>query len=157
MRYLYNPSTDTLDDIEDKNFLNKLNFKFNNIDDVSLDDTKDKNIKVASETPLEEAEMLLGSEAIEFMKWLKKNPNKTYNDWLKDKTALLTEDQKKDPKIIDLTPYIPSFEEEIKEYEKEKKQKDETTLEEFTKRRLRLMAEKDLNSGISSLTPLRKI
>ena len=91
------------------------------------------------------------------MKWLKKNPNKTYNDWLKDKTALLTEDQKKDPKIIDLTPYLPSFEEEIKEYEKEKKQKDETTLEEFTKRRLRLMAEKDLNSGISSLTPLRKI
>ncbi|MBT5975317.1 MAG: hypothetical protein HOG64_06405 [Flavobacteriaceae bacterium] len=70
---------------------------------------------------------------------------------------MLTDEQKKDPKIIDLTPYLPSFEEEIKRYQEEQKQKDETTLEKFTKRRLRLMAEKDLNSGISSLTPLRKI
>ncbi|MBT7252174.1 MAG: hypothetical protein HN875_00390, partial [Candidatus Nitrosopelagicus sp.] len=110
---------------------------------------------VASETPLEEAEMLLGSEAIQFMKWLKDNPDKTYNDWLKDKKAMLTDEQKKDPKIIDLEPYLPSFEDVIKKYEEEKKE-DETTLEEFTKHKLRLLAERDLNSGISSLIPLTK-
>jgi len=43
-----------------------------------------KNIKVAmSETPEEEAEMLLGGEALEFLKWLKEHPNQTYNDWLR--------------------------------------------------------------------------
>ena len=37
------------------------------------------------------------------------------------KTALLTEDQKKDPKIIEV-PFGPSFKEEIDKYEKEKEQ-----------------------------------
>ena len=37
------------------------------------------------------------------------------------KTALLTEDQKKDPKIIEV-PFGPSFKEEIEKYEKEKEQ-----------------------------------
>ncbi len=140
MRYLYNPVSGQLDDTEDKNFGKKIEPK--------------KNIKVASETAEEEAEMMLGSEAIEFFKWLKKNPTKNYNDWLKDKTALLTDEQKKDPKIIDLEPYLPSFEDIIKEYEKEKK--DEQNLEEFTKHKLKLLAERDLNSGISSLIPLTK-
>jgi hypothetical protein len=36
-----------------------------------------------------------------------------------NKTALLTEDQKKDPKIIEV-PFGPSFKEEIEKYEKEK-------------------------------------
>ena len=140
MRYLYNPVSGQLDDTENKNFGKKIEPK--------------KNIKVASETAEEEAEMMLGSEAIEFFKWLKKNPTKNYNDWLKDKTALLTDEQKKDPKIIDLEPYLPSFEDIIKEYEKEKK--DEQNLEEFTKHKLKLLAERDLNSGISSLIPLTK-
>jgi len=140
MRYLYNPVSGQLDDTEDKNFGKKIEPK--------------KKIKVASETAEEEAEMMLGSEAIEFFKWLKKNPTKNYNDWLKDKTALLTDEQKKDPKIIDIEPYIPSFEDIIKEYEKEKK--DEQNLEEFTKHKLKLLAERDLNSGISSLIPLTK-
>jgi len=131
-----------LDDTEDKNFGKKVEAK--------------KDIKVAmSETPQEEAEMQLGMEAIELLKWLKKNPTKTYKDWLKDKKAMLTDEQKKDPKIIDLEPYLPSFEDIIKKYEEEKKQ-DEQTLEEFTNQKLRLMAEKDLNSGISSLVPLTK-
>ena len=141
MRYLYNPITQSLDDTEDKNFGKKVEAK--------------KNIKVASETAEEEAEMQLGMEAIELLKWLKKNPTKTYKDWLKDKKAMLTDEQKKDPKIIDLEPYLPSFEDIIKKYEEEKKQ-DEQTLEEFTNQKLRLMAEKDLNSGISSLVPLTK-
>jgi len=142
MRYLYNPITQSLDDTEDKNFGKKVEAK--------------KNIKVASETPPEEAEMQLGMEAIEFLKWLKKNPTKNYNDWLKDKTAMLTEDQKKDPKIIDLEPYLPSFEDVIKKYEEEKEEKKEQTLEEFTNQKLRLLAERDRNSGISSLVPLTK-
>ncbi len=142
MRYLYNPITQSLDDTEDKNFGKKVEAK--------------KNIKVASETAEEEAEMMLGSEAIEFFKWLKKNPTKNYNDWLKDKTALLTDEQKKDPKIIDLEPYLPSFEDVIKEYEKEQEEKKEQTLEEFTNQKLRLLAERDRNSGISSLVPLTK-
>ena len=142
MRYLYNPTTQMLDDTEDKNFGKKVEAK--------------KDIKVAmSETPQEEAEMQLGMEAIELLKWLKKNPTKTYKDWLKDKKAMLTDEQKKDPKIIDLEPYLPSFEDIIKKYEEEKKQ-DEQTLEEFTNQKLRLMAENDLNSGISSLVPLTK-
>jgi len=37
-----------------------------------------------------------------------------------NKVALLTEEQKKDPKIIDLEPHLPSFEDIIKQYEKEK-------------------------------------
>jgi len=41
------------------------------------------------------------------------------------KTALLTEDQKKDPKIIEV-PFGPSFKEEIEKYEKEKEKEKET-------------------------------
>ena len=41
-----------------------------------------------------------------------------YKEYLKDKTALLAEEQKKDPKIIDLEPYLPNFEDVIKQYEK---------------------------------------
>jgi len=37
-----------------------------------------------------------------------------------NKVALLTEEQKKDPQIIDLEPHLPSFEDIIKQYEKEK-------------------------------------
>jgi hypothetical protein len=114
--------------------------------------TKKNNIVIAmSETPKEEADLLLGSEAEQFMKWLEKNKDKTYNDWLKDKKAILTEEQKKDPKIIDLEPYLPSFEDIIKEYELEQEQKKET-LEQFIKRRseeIRL-AEADA-AGVSSL------
>jgi len=142
MRYLYNPITQSLDDTEDKNFGKKVEAK--------------KNIKVASETAEEEAEMQLGMEAIELLKWLKKNPTKTYKDWLKDKKAMLTDEQKKDPKIIDLEPYLPSFEDVIKKYEEEKEEKKEQTLEEFTNQKLRLLAERDRNSGISSLVPLTK-
>tara|TARA_R110000824_G_scaffold181768_2_gene362617 strand:+ start:194 stop:757 length:564 start_codon:yes stop_codon:yes gene_type:complete len=143
MRYLYNPTSQTLDDTEDKNFGKKVEPK--------------KNIKVASETPEEEADLQLGMEAIEVLKWLKKNPTKTYKDWLKDKKAILTDEQKKDPKIIDLEPYLPTFEDIIKKYEEEKKQEKEQTLEEFTNQKLKLMAEKDLNSGISSLVPLKRV
>jgi hypothetical protein len=93
----------------------------------------EKNIKVAmSETPDEETEMMLGSEALEFLKWLKEHPDSTYNDWLKDTKAELTEEQKKNPKIIDLTPFLPTFDEEIKKMEEEKK---EETLNEFMKKK----------------------
>ena len=85
-----------------------------------------KNIKVAmSESPQEEAEIMLNSEALEFMKWLKKNPNKTYNDWLKSQEAFLTDEQKKDKKIIDITPLLPTFQEEIQKMEEEKKQEED--------------------------------
>jgi len=116
-----------------------------------------KNTKVAmSETPKEEAEMMLGGEAEEFMKWLKDNPDKTYNDWLKDQTAMLTEEQKKDKKIIDLTPFLPSFEEELRRMEEREKEKEKETLEDFINRRSREMklSEKD-NVGLSSLLSMK--
>ena len=116
-----------------------------------------KNTKVAmSETPKEEAEMMLGGEAVEFMRWLKKNPKGTYKDWLKDKTAMLTEEQKKDKKIIDLTPYLPSFEEELRRMEEREKEKEKETLKDFMNRRSREMklSEKD-NVGLSSLLSMK--
>ena len=73
-----------------------------------------KNIKkptvkfAMSETPEEEAELLLQGEAEEFYKWYLKNRGKTYRDYLKDKKTMLSDDQKKDPKIIDLSPYLPT-------------------------------------------------
>ena len=116
-----------------------------------------KNTKVAmSETPKEEAEMMLGGEAEEFMKWLKDNPDKTYNDWLKDQTAMLTDEQKKDKKIIDLTPFLPSFEEELRRMEEREKEKEKETLKDFMNRRSREMklSEKD-NVGLSSLLSMK--
>lgn len=116
-----------------------------------------KNTKVAmSETPREEAEMMLGLEAEQFMKWLKKNPKGTYKDWLKDKTAMLTDEQKKDKKIIDLTPFLPSFEEELRRMEEREKEKEKETLEDFINRRSREMklSEKD-NVGLSTLLAMK--
>ena len=116
-----------------------------------------KNTKVAmSETPREEAEMMLGLEAEQFMKWLKKNPKGTYKDWLKDKTAMLTDEQKKDKKIIDLTPFLPSFEEELRRMEEREKEKEKETLEDFINRRSREMklSEKD-NVGLSTLFAMK--
>tara|TARA_R110001606_G_scaffold215374_1_gene363228 strand:- start:47 stop:505 length:459 start_codon:yes stop_codon:yes gene_type:complete len=104
-------------------------------------------IKMAmSETPAEEADLLLGSEAEQFMEWLKKNKDKTYNDWLKDKKALLTEEQKKDPKIIDLVPYLPfTFDEEI-----ERMLEDENTPKEESYKR-------GFEEGIASILKVRKV
>ena len=116
-----------------------------------------KNTKIAmSETPKEEAEMMLSGEAEEFMKWLKKNPKGTYKDWLKDKTAMLTDEQKKDKKIIDLTPFLPSFEEELRRMEEREKEKEKETLKDFMNRRSREMklSEKD-NVGLSSLLSMK--
>ena len=64
---------------------------------------------------------------------------------------MLTEEQKKDPKIIDLEPYLPNFEDVIKEYEKEQEEKKES-LNEYIKRRSNemLLAEAD-TVGVSSL------
>ena len=105
----------------------------------------------------------LSADDTEFMKWFKKNPNKTYNDWLKkDKTledlAILTEDQKKDPKIIDLSPYLPTFEEELKRMEQQKKEEEKKeTLENFILRRSREMklAEAD-SSGLPNILGVRR-
>ena len=117
-----------------------------------------KNIKKNKKS-----ENKLSGEDIEFMKWFKKNPNKTYNDWLKkDKTledlAILTEDQKKDPKIIDLSPYLPTFEEELKRMEQQKKEEEKKeTLENFILRRSREMklAEAD-SSGLPNILGVRR-
>ena len=104
-------------------------------------------IKMAmSETPAEEADLLLSSEAEQFMKWLKENKDKTYNDWLKDKKALLTEEQKKDPKIIDLVPYLPfTFDEEI-----ERMLEDENSPKEESYKR-------GFEEGIASILKVRKV
>ena len=104
-----------------------------------------------SETPSEEYEMQLGAEIEQFQEWLKKNKGGTYNDFLEDKSALLTEEQKKDPKIIDLEPYLPNFEDVIKQYEKEQEEKKET-LEEFIYRRGKEMKLAEVNNaGVASL------
>ncbi len=95
--------------------------------------TEKNNIVIAmSESPTEEYELQLGIELKQFEEWLKKNKNGTYKEYLKDKTAMLTDEQKKDPKIIDLEPYLPNFEDVIKKYEKEK---EEESLNDFIKRR----------------------
>ena len=74
----------------------------------------------------------------------------------KSKVAFLTDEQKKDPKIIDLEPYLPSFEDIIKEYEEEQEQKKET-LEQFINRRSKemMLAESD-SGGVSTLLRLKK-
>ena len=83
--------------------------------------------------------------------WLKKNKGGTYKDFLEDKSALLTDEQKKDPKIIDLEPYLPNFEDVINQYEKEQEEKKET-LEEFIYRRGNEMRLADVNNaGVASL------
>ena len=109
--------------------------------------TEKNNIVIAmSESPTEEYELQLGIELREFEEWLKKNKNGTYKEYLKDKTAILTDEQKKDPKIIDLEPYLPNFEDVIKQYEKEKDEKKET-LEDFIYRRGKEMKLAEVNNG----------
>ena len=112
--------------------------------------TEKNNIIIAmSETPSEEYEMQLGAEIEQFQKWLKENKNGTYQEFLDDKTAMLTEEQKKDPKIIDLEPYLPNFEDVIKKYEKEK---EEESLNDFIKRRSNEMRLAEADSfGVSTL------
>ena len=112
----------------------------------------EKKLKVASETPKEEADLLLGMEAEQFMKWLKKNKDKTYKDWLKDKTAFLTDEQKKDPKIIDLEPFLPSFSEEIKKMEKQEQQEEnKESFNDNINRRAEALRLADLNGGVAGL------
>jgi len=114
--------------------------------------TEKNNIVIAmSETPAEEFQLDLSTEIEQFQEWLKKNKNGTYKEYLKDKTALLTDEQKKDPKIIDLEPYLPNFEDVIKEYEKEQEEKKES-LNEYIKRRSNemLLAEVN-NAGVPTL------
>ena len=109
-----------------------------------------------SETPSEEFQLDLSAEIEQFQKWLKENKNGTYQEFLKDKTALLTEEQKNDPKIIDLEPYLPQFEDVIKQYEKEQEEKKET-LEQFINRRSKEMMLADSDSGgVSTLLKLKK-
>ena len=109
--------------------------------------TEKNNIVIAmSESPTEEYELQLGIELKQFEEWLKKNKNGTYKEYLKDKTAMLTDEQKKDPKIIDLEPYLPNFEDVIRQYEKEQEEKKET-LEEFIYRRGNEMRLVDVNNG----------
>lgn len=110
----------------------------------------EKNIKVAmSETPEEETEMMLGGEAVEFLKWLKEHPDSTYNDWLKDTKAELTEEQKKDKKIIDLVPFLPSFKEELDKMEEEIDK--EETLKQYMERKEREYKTAQKNGGLTSI------
>ena len=69
---------------------------------------------------------------------------------------MLTDEQKKDKKIIDLTPFLPSFEEELKRMEEREKEKEKETLKDFMNRRSREMklSEKD-NVGLSSLLSMK--
>ena len=116
--------------------------------------TEKNNIVIAmSETPSEEFQLDLSTEIEQFQKWLEKNKDGTYKEFLKDKTAMLTDEQKKDPKIIDLEPYLPNFEDVIKEYEKEQEEKKES-LEDFIKRRSNEMMLAESNGGVRAI--LRK-
>tara|TARA_R110000782_G_scaffold105404_1_gene193377 strand:+ start:2736 stop:3194 length:459 start_codon:yes stop_codon:yes gene_type:complete len=143
MQYLTRPATPV--EREKFNVGNKVEPK--NIEKTEKINNEKPPIKMAmSETPAEEADLLLGSEAEQFMEWLKKNKDKTYNDWLKDKKALLTEEQKKDPKIIDLVPYLPfTFDEEI-----ERMLEDENTPKEESYKR-------GFEEGIASILKVRKV
>ena len=76
---------------------------------------------------------------------------------LKDKTAFLTEEQKKDKKIIDLTPFLPSFEEELERMEKEKDKEEKETLEDFILRRSKEMRLAEADSvGIPQLLAVKR-
>ena len=143
MAYLTRPATPV--EREKFNVGNKVEPK--NIEKTEKINNEKPSIKMAmSETPAEEADLLLGSEAEQFMEWLKKNKDKTYNDWLKDKKALLTEEQKKDPKIIDLVPHLPfTFDEEI-----ERMLEDENTPKEESYKR-------GFEEGIASILKVRKV
>ena len=143
MAYLTRPATPV--EREKFNVGNKVEPK--NIEKTEKINNEKPPIKMAmSETPAEEADLLLGSEAEQFMEWLKKNKDKTYNDWLKDKKALLTEEQKKDPKIIDLVPYLPfTFDEEI-----ERMLEDENSPKEESYKR-------GFEEGIASILKVRKV
>ena len=78
---------------------------------------------------------------------LKDNKDKTYNDWLKNKKAMLTDEQKKDPKIIDLEPYLPfTFDEEI-----------ERMLEEKEKQKENEIFQRGNDEGIASVLKVRKV
>jgi len=118
--------------------------------------TEKNNIVIAmSETPEEEFQLQLGAEIEQFMKWLKENKNGTYQEFLEDKTAFLTEEQKKDPKIIDLEPYLPKFEDEIKKMEEQEEKKE--TMEDFIKRRSNeIMLAEARNTGVPTLLRLNK-
>ena len=143
MAYLTRPGT--AKQRAEYNVGNKVESK--NIEETEKINNEKPPIKMAmSETPAEEADLLLGSEAEQFMEWLKKNKDKTYNDWLKDKKALLTEEQKKDPKIIDLVPHLPfTFDEEI-----ERMLEDENTPKEESYKR-------GFEEGIASILKVRKV
>ena len=143
MAYLTRPATPV--EREKFNVGNKVEPK--NIEKTEKINNEKPPIKMAmSETPAEEADLLLGSEAEQFMEWLKKNKDKTYNDWLKDKKALLTEEQKKDPKIIDLVPHLPfTFDEEI-----ERMLEDENSPKEESYKR-------GFEEGIASILKVRKV
>jgi len=143
MAYLTRPGT--AKQRAEYNVGNKVESK--NIEKTEKINNEKPLIKMAmSETPAEEADLLLGSEAEQFMEWLKKNKDKTYNDWLKDKKALLTEEQKKDPKIIDLVPHLPfTFDEEI-----ERMLEDENTPKEESYKR-------GFEEGIASILKVRKV
>jgi len=82
------------------------------------------------------------------------------------KTAMLSDEQKKDPKIIDLEPHLPSFEDVIKKYEEEKKKEnaDETykirlPRDPIERRFAAMVLQRDLekdketNSGIAQFIP----
>ena len=143
MAYLTRPATPV--EREKFNVGNKVEPK--NIEKTEKINNEKPPIKMAmSETPAEEADLLLGSEAEQFMEWLKENKDKTYNDWLKDKKALLTEEQKKDPKIIDIVPLLPfNFDEEIDRLlEDRPEEKDETFRRGF-------------EEGIASILKVRKV
>ena len=71
---------------------------------------------------------------------------KKYNDWLKDKRAMLTPEQKKDPKIIEL-PLPFTFQEELDrmlEEEEKNTEKDESYKRGF-------------DEGIQSILRVRKV
>ncbi len=86
------------------------------------------------------------------MQQLKKNKDKTYNDWLKDKEAFLTDEQKKDPKIIDLEPFLPSFKEEMDKMEKqENKEEKKESMRDFINRNIQQQKIADLNGGVATL------
>ena len=144
MNYLTRPGTPK--QRAEYNVGNKVEQK--NIEKAEKTNVKKPTVKVAmSESPREEADLLLGAEAEQFLKWLKDNKDKTYNDWLKDKEAMLTDEQKKDPKIIDLEPYLPfTFDEEIERMLQEKeKQKEDKTFQ------------RGYEEGITSVLKVRKV
>ena len=71
---------------------------------------------------------------------------------IKKARAFLTDEEKKNPKIIDLEPYLPTFKEQMDKMEKQEQQEEnKETFNDNINRRAEALRIADLNGGVAGL------